>query len=250
MQQAVDTAEIDEGAVFGDVLDHAVDDLALMEVADHLGALFGAAFFKDGAARHHDVAAATVHLEDLERLLQPHQRAGVTHRADIDLAAGQEGHRTAKIDGKAALDAAEDGAIDALFLGIGFFKPVPGGLAAGLLAADRGFAAGVLDPVEIDLDDIADGDLGVLAGACEFLQIDPAFHLVADIDDGLARLDGDDPALDDSSLFRGVDLEAFLQKRFEFVHCCFGAHAYRVPFLVLFLAVRLAPPVFRLVRHR
>ena len=34
MQKAVDTAEIDEGAVFGDVLDHAVDDLTLWQVAD------------------------------------------------------------------------------------------------------------------------------------------------------------------------------------------------------------------------
>jgi hypothetical protein len=43
VQQAVDTAEIDEGAVFGDVLDHAVDDVALGQLADDLGALFGAA---------------------------------------------------------------------------------------------------------------------------------------------------------------------------------------------------------------
>jgi hypothetical protein len=70
VQQAVDTAQIDEGAVFGDVLDHAVDDIAFGQLGDHLGALFGAAFFQDGAARDDDVAAAAVHLEDLERLLE------------------------------------------------------------------------------------------------------------------------------------------------------------------------------------
>jgi hypothetical protein len=80
VQQAVDTAQINERTVFGDVLDHAVDDLTFGQVADDFGALFGAAFFQDGAARDNDVAAATVHLQDLERLLHAHQRAGVTHR--------------------------------------------------------------------------------------------------------------------------------------------------------------------------
>ena len=69
VQQAVDAAEIDEGAVVGDVLDHAVDDLALFEVLHQLLALLGAGLFQHGAARHDDVAAAAIHLEDLERLL-------------------------------------------------------------------------------------------------------------------------------------------------------------------------------------
>ena len=68
VQQAVDAAEIDERAVVGDVLDHAVDDLALFEVLHQLLALLGAGLFQHGAARHDDVAAAAIHLEDLERL--------------------------------------------------------------------------------------------------------------------------------------------------------------------------------------
>ena len=38
----------------------------------------------------------------------------VADRADVDLAAGQEGHGAAEVDGEAALDAAEDHALDAL----------------------------------------------------------------------------------------------------------------------------------------
>jgi hypothetical protein len=132
VQQAVDTAEIHEGAVFGDVLDHAVDDVAFGQLADDLGALLGAALFEDRAARDDDVAAAAVHLEDLERLLEAHQRAGVAHGAHIDLGAGQERHGAAEIDGEAALDAAEDRAFDALFVGIGLFQTVPGGFAAAI----------------------------------------------------------------------------------------------------------------------
>ncbi len=68
MQQAVDAAEIDEGAVIGDVLDHAVDDLTLFEILHQFLTLLGARLFQHGAARHDDVAAAAIHLQDLELL--------------------------------------------------------------------------------------------------------------------------------------------------------------------------------------
>src|SRR5262249_3540779 len=68
VQQPIDAAEIDERAVVGDVLDHAVDDLALFEVLHQLLALFGAGFFQHGAAGYDDIAAPAIHFENLERL--------------------------------------------------------------------------------------------------------------------------------------------------------------------------------------
>ena len=68
VQQAVDAAQVDEGAVVGDVLDDAVDDLALCQPGDDLGALLGARLFQNLAARDDDVAAAAIHLQDLEGL--------------------------------------------------------------------------------------------------------------------------------------------------------------------------------------
>ena len=44
MQQPVDPAEIDKGAVIGDVLDDTVQDLALLEAGDEFRALLGPAF--------------------------------------------------------------------------------------------------------------------------------------------------------------------------------------------------------------
>src|SRR5262252_6844422 len=68
VQKPVDAAEIDECAVVRDVLDHAVDDLTFFEILHQLLALFGARLFEHRAARHHDVAAAAIHFQDLERL--------------------------------------------------------------------------------------------------------------------------------------------------------------------------------------
>ncbi len=218
VQQAVDAAEIDESAVFGDVLDHAVDVLAFGELGDDLGALLGAALLEHGAARHHDVAAAAIHLEDLEWLVHMHERAGVAHRAHVDLAARQERHGAAEIDGEAALDAAEDLALDALLLLGRLLEAIPGLLAAGLVAAEHRLAAGVLDAVEVDLDGVADLDLGGASGGGEFLEVDAAFHLVADVDDGLSGLYREDRAFDDGAFLGGHEFEALVEQRLEVFH--------------------------------
>ncbi len=246
VQQAVDAAEIDERAVLGDVLDHAVDRLTFGQLGDDLGALLCAALFQDGAARDDDVAPAAVHLEDLERLLHAHQRAGVAHRAHVDLGAGQERHGAAEIDGEAALDAAEDRALDAVLVGIGFLKRSQAASRRALSRLIEASPRAVLDPVEIDLDLVADGDVGRLARICEFLEVDAAFHLVADIDDGLSRLDREDPALDHRTLVRRVDLETFVQEGLELLHGCVLCHAgCLIPFASsVSLAGRLSPPVF------
>ena len=114
VQQPVDAAQIDKRAVVGDVLDHAVDDLALFEVLHQFLALLGSRLFEHGAAGHHDVAAAAIHFQNLERLIDVHQRGDVADRADVHLAARQEGHGAVEIDGEAALDLVEDDAGDFL----------------------------------------------------------------------------------------------------------------------------------------
>ena len=156
VQQAVDAAEVDERAVVGDVLDHAVDDLTLFEVLHQLLALLGAGLFQHGAARHHDVAAAAIHLEDLERLIDVHQRGDVADRPDVDLRARQEGHRAVEIDGEAALDLVEDDAGDLLVVLEGLLELAPAFLAPRLVARQHRLAERILDALQIDFDLVAD----------------------------------------------------------------------------------------------
>src|SRR3546814_4158867 len=65
VQQAINAAQVNKGAIIGDVLDHALDNLAFMQGLDKAAALLGAGFFQDGPARNHDVATAAIHFEDL-----------------------------------------------------------------------------------------------------------------------------------------------------------------------------------------
>ena len=196
MQQAVDAAKVHERAVVGDVLDHAVDDLALFEILHQFLALLGARLFEHGAARDDDVAAAAIHLENLERLRLVHQRRDIADRPDVDLAARQERHRTVEVDREAALDLIEDDAGDFLVGLERLFELAPAFLAARLVARQHGLAERVLDALKVDLDGIADLDLVAAARALEFAERDAAFRLQSDVDDSDVLFDADNGPLE------------------------------------------------------
>ena len=180
-------------------------------------ALLGAALLEHGAARHDDVAAAAVHLEDLERLRDVHERGDVAHRADVDLAAGQEGHRAVEVDREAALDLVEDHALDLLLRLERLLELDPAFFPAGLISGNNRLAERVLDSLEIDLDRVADDDVALAARALELLQRDAPLGLQTDIDDGDIFFDGDDEPLDDGPFESLVVAVALLEQRGEIV---------------------------------
>ncbi len=221
VQQPVDTAEIDERAVIGDVLDHAFEDLAFLEVGEQLVALFGPRFLENGAARNDDIAAAAIHFQNLERLRRTHQRTDIADRAHIDLAARQEGHGAGKIDGKPALDPAEDRAGDAFGFFERDFKLRPRFFAARALAAEDGFAVRVLHAFEIDIDDVADADFRILTRLAEFLQRHAAFGFEPDVDENVVAFDRQNGAFDDRAFGQLAVAEAFFEEGGEiFFGCC------------------------------
>src|SRR6202048_4117758 len=217
VQEAVDAAEVNERTVIGDVLDDAVDDLAFLEILHQFLALFGAGLFQNRAARHHDVAAAAIHLEDLERLRIVHQRRDVADRPDVDLRTRQEGYCAVKIDGEAALDLVEDDAVPLLVIVEGLLELAPAFLAARLVARQHGFAERILDAVEKHLDLVADLEFAFLAGSCEFTQCHAAFGLQADVDDGHVLLDRTNDALDDGAFLQIAAGKALVEHRGKIV---------------------------------
>ncbi len=136
----------------------------------------------------------------------------VAHRADIDLAAGQERHGAAEIDGEAALDAAVDRAGDALLRLERLFELGPGFLAPGLLARQHDRAVAVLVALDKQLDDVAGLDVRLGAGRAEFLERDAAFGFQADIDDGEFVGEADDAAGDDGAVEAGVAAEGLIEE--------------------------------------
>ena len=162
--------------------------------------------------RYSVAVAAAVHFQDLERLRLVHQRGHVADRPDVDLASRQECHRSVEIDGKPAFDLVEDDALDLLAVVEGFFQLAPAFLTARLVAREHGLAERVLDPLEIDLDRIADLDLGRAARRRKFAQRHAPFGLGPDIDDCKVLLDADDGPLDHGSFLRAAGGEGLFKQ--------------------------------------
>jgi hypothetical protein len=225
-----------------------LDDLTLGEVLNEAGALFGAALFQDARRETTMLPRRRSILRIWNGCGMSHQRGDVAHGADIDLAARQEGHGAAEIDGEAALDAAEDDALDAgIFLEFGF-ELVPRGFAAGAVTREDGFAMRVFDAIDIDLDFVADLDVGLHAGHCELAHRHTAFALEADIDENHIVLDAGYGALDDAAFKAAIrTAERFIEKRREIITRRKCRRGHRVQsFFTSLQATRLYPRVFGL----
>src|SRR5262249_36062983 len=119
VQEAVDAAEIDEGAELSDVLDDAAADLARLDLGQELLLHLQSLVLEELAAADDDVPAGLVDLEDLALNLAVDVVADVGRAADVHLAGGQEDVDT-DVDEQPALDLAGDGALDGVaFLVLG-----------------------------------------------------------------------------------------------------------------------------------
>src|SRR5262249_5108737 len=160
---------------------------------------------------------SAIHLQDLERLRHVHQRADVADRTDVDLAAWQERHRAVEIDGEAALHLARDDARNLLVPLERLLELAPALFAAPLGPREHRLAERVLDAFEINLDRVADLDVGLATGAREFAQRNAALGLRAYVDDRKVLLDADDFALDDGAFRRAALGEGLLEHCREIV---------------------------------
>ena len=182
VKQPVDAAQIDERAVIGDVLDHAFDDHAGLELRQGLALEGLALLLEQGTAAEHDVAALLVELDDLEVESLADVLLEVAHGAQIHLGAGQE-RFDADVDSQAALDASGDQALDELFVLAGLCDLIPDLQAVGLLLGDFHQAGLVLKALDVDLHDLARLDADVAIGIGELHRGDLTLGFVLDVDD-------------------------------------------------------------------
>src|SRR5262249_7890856 len=194
VKEAVDAAEIDEGAVVGDVLHHAAGDHALVEHGQRVLALLLALLLQDHPAGEHDVAPAAVELDDARLDVLADHRVQVLHRTEVDLRAGQE-RLDPDVDGQAALDDLDDLPVDRRALLVSAGDDVPDLDLVGLLLGEDDEAFRVFLRLEVDLDLLA--DLRRDPAPVELVDRDRALALVADVDQHLAAREADDRPLDD-----------------------------------------------------
>src|SRR3954469_7967054 len=107
VQEAIDAAQVDERAEVGDVLHHALAELADFKLLEQLALLRCPLLLDQAAAADDDIAPCLVDLEHEALDFFANVFADVVRSADIDLAGRQE-HVHADVDQQAALDLAGD----------------------------------------------------------------------------------------------------------------------------------------------
>ena len=193
VDQTVHTAQVDEYAVGGDVLDGTLEDLTLLELR-HDDLLLSLELGLDqGLVRNDHVAELLVDLDDLELHGLVDVYVVVADGLHVDLRAGQEGLDAEDVDDHAALRAALDVTLDDLVLLEGLVDAVPRLELTSLLVREGQLAVLVLGRLDIDLDLVADLQVGVVA---ELRYGNDTLALVADVDENLALGDGRDGTLD------------------------------------------------------
>ena len=194
VDETVDTAEVHEHAVVGDVLDGTLEHLALLQLGDELGPLLLLLGLEKGLVGDDDVAELLVDLDDLEIDGLVYVGIIVTDGLDVDLGTGEEGLDAEHVDDHAALRTGLDETLDDLVIVVSFVDSVPRLEGAGLLVGKDELALAVLGGLYIDLDLVADLEVGVVT---ELGSGDDTFALSADGHDDLALVDSGDFALND-----------------------------------------------------
>ena len=184
VQQAIHAAQVDEGAVVGEVLDHALDGHAFLQGLQQGVALDAVGLFHHGTARNDHVVALLVQLDDLEFEFLAFQVHGLAHRTHIHQGTRQERANSIDVDGKATLDLAVDDALDHLVRLVGSLEFFPRLGALGLFAGQLGFAETVFHGFQRHLDFVTDVQRALAARVSELGTGDDTFGLEA-------RMDGD-----------------------------------------------------------
>ena len=207
VDQAVNTAQIDERAEVDDGGHDAFTDLALLKLGQEGLAHFGLGLLEVLATGEDHVVAVLVELEDLGLDLLADVRGQIADTTHLDERCRQEATQT-DVDDEAALDGFDDGALNDAVSFLDLLDVAPGALVLGTLLGQNQTAFLVFLGDDKGLDGVADLDDfvrinvlldGKLAGG------DDTLGLVADVEQDLVMIDLDDGTFDQITIIEVLD---------------------------------------------
>lgn len=199
MEEAVDSADVDEGAVVGEAADGAGERRAFGDLV--VATLFGGAvfFFGDGTAVYDDVFFGCVELDDAAANLLADELLDLGSVARSTAGVGHEG-ANAYVHAEATFDDGRDRAGDDGLVGEGLFERGP---VFWLRDTQAGELVVALFVAALDGDHEPGAWFDGLVCALEQGERENALCLVADIDEDLLGGDGDDGSGDLAAVVRG-----------------------------------------------
>ena len=204
VQQAIESPEIDKGAVLGQILDHPGEHRTFFQMLQSFGALLGLLAFQQFLARDHDVAALFVQLDHGHFDGLALHRIQIADGAQIHLGSREKRMRAVNVDGESTLDAVEHDSMDGLLLVIRFLDFFPGVNALRFLVREVDVAFLGFPLAAHDVDRIAGLELGLALVVEHFRQRQHAFRFRANIHDHVGGGQLQDRTLDHAIFADGL----------------------------------------------
>src|SRR5947209_5299661 len=208
MDEAIGTAEIDEGAEAGQVTDRAAPNLSGLELVEKLVFLFGALLLDGRALRKDEPVAAAIDLNNLQRKSPAiHGREQLSHFLALafltrntseveNLRDRDKSANTFDVHDEAALVIVHDGGLDDRAVVIQILDLPPGPFHARSAEGQYGMTFGAFRLHDINEDAIANVERFVIVPICPHFALgDNTFRLQADIHEDLVLVDANDGTL-------------------------------------------------------
>mmetsp|Transcript_6380 Transcript_6380/g.9537 ORF Transcript_6380/g.9537 Transcript_6380/m.9537 type:complete len:337 (-) Transcript_6380:255-1265(-) len=212
VQQAVNTTQIHERAVVGQVLDDTLDFHTLGQGFQQSFTLGTVLSFQNGAAGNNHVVTLLVELDNLEFEFFVLQVRGVANRTNIYQRARQEGTDAGQIDGEATLDLTVDDTFNHFLSFEGLLEYLPGFCTLGLFTGQTGLTEAVFNSVESYIDNVADSNFQLAFFVKELGGGDNAFGLQSGVNGDPVVIDVYNGSLDDGTRLHVNFFQAFFKK--------------------------------------
>src|SRR5690606_38356037 len=199
VQQAVNTAQIYERTVVGQVLDDTLDFQTLGQGFQQSFTLLAVFSFQNGAAGNNHVVTLLVQLDNLEFELFVLQVRGVANRTNVYQGTRQEGTDASQINSETTFDLAIDNTLDHFFSFEGLLENLPRFSALGLFTGQTGFTETVFNCIESHIDNIADSYFQLAFFVQELGGGDNAFGLQSVVNGDPVVVDVNYGSLDDGT---------------------------------------------------
>src|ERR1022692_3814699 len=204
VQQAVQSAEIHESAILGEILHHSGEDGAFFQMFQSLAAFLVLLAFEQFLARDHDVAALLVDLDDGNFHGLALHTVEIADGPQVHLRAGQKRPCAQDIHRKAALGALNHGSLDRPLLVMSLFHFVPGVKARRLLVREVDVPFLSLPLLAHHLDFVTGLHLRLALVVKNLRKRQHAFRLGSDVDHHVRPSELQHRAFDDAVFSHGL----------------------------------------------
>ena len=209
VQQSVDSAQVDESAVVGQVLHRSGQHRALCKLLHRLVALAGEFFFQHLLAADDDVAALLVQFNDANLDVLAFQGVEIADRPGVDLRAGQKCARAHHVNRQPALDPIDDANLNGRLVVVRLFNLVPGVETLCLLVRKIYVALFGVTLFDHHVNLVAGLESDITFVVLHLGQRHDAFGFQSDVHDKVVRVNTNDNALEDAVLI-GSQFTLFL----------------------------------------